>query len=822
MYNFLVTADIDAWNLPAYEFGRDRFCEHTSDKIREQYKSLSASEIEELKSFPALFAYEREVGNVRVGYIRNIRERRKTVLIEYEFEKAIPEIPFSKIVDLKDKLDIGKWEMNRTHWAIKDEDLFEILFDAGLIDRSFLSSTRQVSSKDDFNISDTQIIIPLSNNPTPQSVEKDIKLNLLRSKNLKKTSEWKPQRPFKPSILIMKGGGIKGIAYVGALEVLEDYGYKFEHFVGSSAGAITAALCATGHSIEELRDILGKTDFNNFKDGILSYIPYNILRLPLGIFIIYVFKGLYKGNTFNIWLEQHLEKKFPQLQGAPTRLEDIPTKGKRLTVFASVKDKPFYEFDSKHPRITAGNRTEKITFACRCSMAIPYFFRPEKIEGDLAFDGGTQNNYPVYALKQFLERTSEKPKDFLGLYLKDEESESPFLTPQLVKFLSEARDKDAKETFNDRTIVINPRPISTLDFSLTSLEVEFLIAEGKASTLHWIYHWADGKIPTLEEVEASKKSAEDLREQVTIERKERKEREREERKKRFWTYIICLLLFFSIAGIGICYVIYKYFTGKVDQTTTTKEQTVQNKTYEYWMREPSGDNKKIHFFRKPFNTLEECKAAEQKELSNLRLVGFTCEDSKPNRETLEFRCKDGDTLSCEITSDKNFLNNLSDNSQRSNLSNQDETKNQNISQNSELNQNNTNKNSTQVSNVNTSKIKIDNSPSNTNKTIATQVSNVKTSKIEIDNSPSNTNKIFTNSESNETPKEEKWFFWVKDEIGFRVYPEQRSTKALCEQDYKGWNKGSRIFDCHKISPETLNEAGKSYGCEWRNSVKNLL
>lgn len=137
MYNFLVTADINAWDLPAYEFGRDRFCEHTSDEIREQYKSLSASEIEELKSFPALFAYEREVGNVRVGYIRNIRERRKTVLIEYEFEKAIPEIPFSKIVDLKDKLDIGKWEMNRTHWAVKDGDLFSILSSAGLIDDSF-------------------------------------------------------------------------------------------------------------------------------------------------------------------------------------------------------------------------------------------------------------------------------------------------------------------------------------------------------------------------------------------------------------------------------------------------------------------------------------------------------------------------------------------------------------------------------------------------------------------------------------------------------------------------------------------------------------
>jgi hypothetical protein len=144
LYNFLVTGDSDAWDLPAYEYGRERFGEHTSEKIREQYKSLSASEIEELKSFPALFAYEREIGNVRVGYIRNIRERRKTVSIEYEFEKGIPEIPFSKIVDLKDKLDIDKWEMNRTHWAVKDEDLFSILSSAGLIDDSFTNLTGQL------------------------------------------------------------------------------------------------------------------------------------------------------------------------------------------------------------------------------------------------------------------------------------------------------------------------------------------------------------------------------------------------------------------------------------------------------------------------------------------------------------------------------------------------------------------------------------------------------------------------------------------------------------------------------------------------------
>jgi hypothetical protein len=115
----------------------------------EKFRSLDPAAIEELKSLPALFAYEGDKENVPVGYIRRIKEREKSIYIEYEFETAIPEIPFSKIAALRKKLDIytperGLGEMNRTHWAVKDEDLFEILFEAGLIDQTFLSSVGQL------------------------------------------------------------------------------------------------------------------------------------------------------------------------------------------------------------------------------------------------------------------------------------------------------------------------------------------------------------------------------------------------------------------------------------------------------------------------------------------------------------------------------------------------------------------------------------------------------------------------------------------------------------------------------------------------------
>jgi len=140
LYNFLVTAKPDAWSLPAYEYERDRFGEYTSPALKTRFNNLTADAIEELKSYPVLFAYEGAEKDVRVGYLRRIKERARSVLIEYDFEPNIPAIPFSRIEPIKGRLDIENWEMNRTHWAVKDEDLFEILHSSGLIDETFSNS----------------------------------------------------------------------------------------------------------------------------------------------------------------------------------------------------------------------------------------------------------------------------------------------------------------------------------------------------------------------------------------------------------------------------------------------------------------------------------------------------------------------------------------------------------------------------------------------------------------------------------------------------------------------------------------------------------
>ena len=133
MYNLLVTAKIGAWDSGFYEYDKSRYLEYTNEKISSALDSLTESNIESLKSFPCIFAYEGDDSDIRIGYLTSIKERGRTVLIEYEFSQEIAPIPFESIKPITPILDIRDWEMNRTHWAVKDEDLFERLEKQGIL-----------------------------------------------------------------------------------------------------------------------------------------------------------------------------------------------------------------------------------------------------------------------------------------------------------------------------------------------------------------------------------------------------------------------------------------------------------------------------------------------------------------------------------------------------------------------------------------------------------------------------------------------------------------------------------------------------------------
>jgi hypothetical protein len=134
MYNLLVSAGADAWNGDPWRIEEARCVrEYTDDEITREYGELDQVAVGALTKLPAIFAYERSNGvNPKFGVIRDITKRQGLVQIEYEI---IPVDPFLTAADLDAltfELDIGKWEMNRTHWAVKDANLAKELHSLGI------------------------------------------------------------------------------------------------------------------------------------------------------------------------------------------------------------------------------------------------------------------------------------------------------------------------------------------------------------------------------------------------------------------------------------------------------------------------------------------------------------------------------------------------------------------------------------------------------------------------------------------------------------------------------------------------------------------
>lgn len=67
--------------------------------------------------------------------------------------------------------------------------------------------------------------------------------------------------------LVFEGGGVKCIAYVGAIELLEQRGIlkDIERLGGTSAGAINAVPLGCGYSNSERLEIFRKLNFESFK-----------------------------------------------------------------------------------------------------------------------------------------------------------------------------------------------------------------------------------------------------------------------------------------------------------------------------------------------------------------------------------------------------------------------------------------------------------------------------------------------------------------------------------------------------------------------------
>lgn len=138
MYSLIVTGHTEAWNGRRFGFPRARFGEHTAAALYGSYAALDEKALTGLRLLPTLLAHEKGIDlPARVARITRFAHASGDELrFEYEFVDGISPISTEILSELASDLDIGRYEMTRTHWAIKDVDLISVLEEAGPADRT--------------------------------------------------------------------------------------------------------------------------------------------------------------------------------------------------------------------------------------------------------------------------------------------------------------------------------------------------------------------------------------------------------------------------------------------------------------------------------------------------------------------------------------------------------------------------------------------------------------------------------------------------------------------------------------------------------------
>src|SRR6185437_7331053 len=128
MFNLIVK--YDAWGNGRDTIPYVRALEHTEDELVERFRPNGQLDLAALLQLPTLFVQEssgRDTEVAHVGTITHARVVGSNISLEYTYDLAVPAIPNSILETLSGDLAITGFEFHRTHWAVKDVDLYRVL-----------------------------------------------------------------------------------------------------------------------------------------------------------------------------------------------------------------------------------------------------------------------------------------------------------------------------------------------------------------------------------------------------------------------------------------------------------------------------------------------------------------------------------------------------------------------------------------------------------------------------------------------------------------------------------------------------------------------
>ncbi len=174
--------------------------------------------------------------------------------------------------------------------------------------------------------------------------------------------------------LVLSSGGSKGLAHIGAINVLEKNGFNITSVSGSSIGAIVGGLYAMGQ-LQKYADWVKTLN----KMGVWGLLDFTLTA-----------QGLIKGET----VFKKMKEFIPDMNIEDMKIPFTAVASDLINEEEVVFDKgSFYE-------------------AARASMAIPAIFTPVKFKDTILVDGGILSPVPI----PFVKRTDDDILVVVNLY----------------------------------------------------------------------------------------------------------------------------------------------------------------------------------------------------------------------------------------------------------------------------------------------------------------------------------------------------------------------------------------------------------------------
>ncbi len=313
-----------------------------------------------------------------------------------------------------------------------------------------------------------------------------------------------------PADLVLEGGGVKGIALVGAaVELLRRY--RFERVAGSSAGALLAAFLAVGLDADGVLERASRLEYHRVPDG---WAPVPVLAPAVGLLTR---SGLHPGRYITEWVREELADLGVHTFGDLRRDDPgddpalAPWQRYRLVVTATdVTRGRLLRLPWDYRDYGLDPDAQPVADAVRASLAIPYFFSPQTLRDprtgrrSTLVDGGVLSNFP---LETFDRTDAAAPRwPTFGAVVGDTLSEADVsvfgsrrlplpplrLLDSLVATSISGRDRTylAQPCVRRRAFSIDTTGTGLTEFNVGAAERTRLVASGTAAARAFLAGWS--------------------------------------------------------------------------------------------------------------------------------------------------------------------------------------------------------------------------------------------------------------------------------------------------------------------------------------------